>query len=247
MRNTTNRSRAAATLGATDAVILCGGKGTRLQPLISDRPKGLAPVRGRALLDILVDDLVAQGLRRVIFCVGHLKEQIIAHFSGRCEADFVFSEETAPLGTGGAVKNAEGLIQSDPFLVMNGDSICSVDLHALLEFHHARGADVTMVVAQDRERGDAGAIGLAADSRIRSFNEKPAPGSAVSGHINAGIYLVKRALLDSRPRGYPFSLEHDVFPQLADNGRCFGFAVAGAVVDIGTPDRYRRTQGDLTE
>ena len=233
-------------LGSVDAVVLCGGKGTRLRTIISDRPKGLAPVRGRALLDILVDDVVAQGIRRVIFCVGHLKEQIIAHFSGRREADFVFSEETTPLGTGGAVKNAAGLIGSDPFLVMNGDSICRVDLHTLLEFHYTNGAELTIVVAQDRERGDAGAIGLATDSRIRSFNEKPLTGSTVPGHINAGIYLVKRALLDSWPRAYPFSLEHDVFPQLVGNGRCFGFAVAGAVVDIGTPERYRRAQSDPT-
>jgi NDP-sugar pyrophosphorylase family protein len=247
MRDTTDKSRAATALGAVDAVILCGGRGTRLQPVISDLPKGLAPVRGRALLDILVDDLLAQGFRRVIFCVGHMKEQIIAHFSGRTEADFVFSEETTPLGTGGAVKNAAGLIQSDPLLVMNGDSICRVDLRALLEFHYAHDADLTIVVAEDRERSDAGAIGLATDNRIRSFHEKPSPGSAVPGHINAGIYLVKRALLDSWPRKYPFSLEHDVFPHLADNGRCFGFPVVGSVADIGTPERYRRMQNDAIE
>jgi D-glycero-alpha-D-manno-heptose 1-phosphate guanylyltransferase len=247
MRDATDRSRTAVTLGAVDAVILCGGKGTRLQPVISDRPKGLAPVRGRALLDILVDDLVAQGLRRVILCVGHLKEQIIEHFSDRREADFLFSEETAPLGTGGAVKNAGGFIQSDPFLVMNGDSICRVDLKALLEFHHARDADLTMVVAEDPERGDVGAIRLGTDCRILSFHEKPAPGSRVPGHINAGIYLFKRTLLDSWLRKYPLSLEHDVFPQLADDGRCFGFAVTGSVVDIGTPERYRRVQSNSVE
>src|SRR5690349_21298843 len=125
MSNAANRNTATARLGAIDAAILCGGKGTRLQPVISDLPKGLAPVRGRALLDILVEDLVAQGLRRIILCVGHMKEQIISHFSGRRDADFLFSEETAPLGTGGAVKNAAEFIRSDPFLVMNGDSMCS--------------------------------------------------------------------------------------------------------------------------
>ena len=201
-------------------------------------------MRGRALLDILVEDLVAQGSRRIILCVGHMKEQIISHFSGRRDADFLFSEETAPLGTGGAVKNAAEFIRSDPFLVMNGDSMCSVNLQALLEFHHARDADLTMVVVEDRTRGDAGAIRLGADYRIVSFHEKPVPGSAVSGHINAGVYLVRRAMLDSWPRKYPFSLENDVFPGVADGGRCFGFVAAGSVVDIGTPERYRRAQSD---
>jgi NDP-sugar pyrophosphorylase family protein len=242
MQKAASENPGAAMLAAVDAVILCGGKGTRLQPVISDRPKGLAPVRGRALLDILVDDLVSQGLRRIILCVGHLKEQIIAHFSDRHDADFLFSEETAPLGTGGAIKNGERLIRSDPFLVMNGDSICRVDLRALLAFHHTHRADLSMVVAEDPDRGDAGKIGLATDYRIRSFHEKPPPGSSSPAHINAGIYLFRRAMLESWPRRYPFSLEHDVFPQLALDRRCFGFAATGLVFDIGTPERDRKMQ-----
>ena len=235
----------APALGLVDAVILCGGSGTRLQSVVADRPKGLASVQGRALLDILVDDIVGQGIRRIIFCVGYLKEQIIAHFSGRPEAEFLFSQETSPLGTGGAVKHATGLIRSDPLLVMNGDSICRVDLLQLLAFHTAHTADLTLVVAQDRERRDAGTMVIAPDGRICSFAEKPDAPRAGTGWINAGIYLVRRELPDAWQDKYPFSLEYDVFPQLAAGRRCFGFTTSSEVVDIGTPERYRRAQSDL--
>lgn len=231
-------------LEEVDAVILCGGKGTRLQSVVIDQPKGLAPVDGRALLDILVDDVLAQGVRRVIFCVGHLKEQIISHFSARPEAEFLFSTETSPLGTGGAVKHAARMIVSNPFLVMNGDSICRVDLRQLLAFHKSHAADATIVVAPDHERRDAGTIGIDPEGRISSFDEKPAAGAG-TGLINAGIYLLRRELPDAWQTAYPFSLEYDVFPQMAAGRRCFGFGTENKVVDIGTPERYQRAQIDL--
>jgi D-glycero-alpha-D-manno-heptose 1-phosphate guanylyltransferase len=227
-----------------DAVVLCGGKGARLQSALPDRPKALAPVGERALLDILVEDLVVQGVRRIILCVGYLKEQIIAHFSGRTEASFLFSEETAPLGTGGAVRNAARLIESDPLLIMNGDSLCRFDLQALLAFHQVNSAALTIVVAQDRERHDVGTIRLAQDRRIRVFSEK---GNADGGpgYINAGIYLMRRGLIESWRRGDPLSLEYDVLPRLVASERCFGFVVSSQVIDIGTPERYQRAQGGL--
>lgn len=234
----------ATTPGAVDAVILCGGQGTRLQSVIANQPKGLAAVNGRALLDILVDDLIAQGVRRIILCVGHLKEQIIEHFGGRTDAKFLFSEETSPLGTGGAIKHASGMIKSEPFLAMNGDSVCRIDLHQLLAFHNSHAADATIVVAPDSERRDAGTIGIDPDGRIFSFDEKAAGGT---GLINAGIYLFKGGLPDSWRNEYPFSLEYNVFPQLAVGRRCFGFSTANKVVDIGTPERYQQAQNDLAE
>jgi NDP-sugar pyrophosphorylase family protein len=237
----------AATLGAIDAVILCGGKGTRLQSVVANQPKGLAAVNGRPLLDILVDDVIHQGVRRIILCVGHLSEQIIEHFSGRADAEFLFSAETTPLGTGGAIKHAAGKIRSDPFLAMNGDSICRVELREFLAFHNSHAADATIVVAPDTERRDAGTIGMGADGRIASFDEKLAAADAGTGLINAGIYLFKRELPEAWDRDYPFSLEYDVFPQIAAGARCFGFRTANKVVDIGTPERYRRAQDDLAK
>jgi NDP-sugar pyrophosphorylase family protein len=203
---------------AMDAVILCGGMGTRLQPVIPDRPKGLATIRGRPFLDILVDDLLAQGIRRFVLCVGHLKEQIIEHFGGRDDADFLFSVENAPLGTGGAIRNALHLIRSDPFLALNGDSFCRVDYAALLRFHREKAAMLTVVAAPVRDRKDGG------------------------NSINAGIYVIPRKTADAWRFEDPFSLEREVIPPLVAGRRCYGFAVDSEVIDIGTPERYSKAQ-----
>ena len=98
------------TTAEIDVLVLCGGVGSRLHPLISDRPKGMALIGGRPFLDILVEDLLKQGFRRIIFCVGHLKEQIIARYKSRDDAEYLFSQEDVPLGTGGAVQNALPLV-----------------------------------------------------------------------------------------------------------------------------------------
>jgi len=118
-----------------DALIVCGGLGTRLQAVVSDRPKGLATISGRPFLDILVEELLQQGFDRLIFCTGHGSDQVAAHYSGRSGEQFVFSAEDHPLGTGGAVRNALPHVRSDPFAVVNGDSFCRVAYADLFAFH----------------------------------------------------------------------------------------------------------------
>ena len=231
-------------IAAIDAVILCGGLGTRLQPVVPDRPKALAAIQGTPFLDILVDDLRRQGIRRFVFCVGHMKEQIIAHFSGRTDSDYFFSAEDSPLGTGGAVRNAQPLIRSDPFLVLNGDSFCRVDYAALLRFHQAKRSALTVVAAPIRNRDDGGTLQLDQEGRLVSFQEKSTAPAA--RFINAGVYLMPLDIVRGWLPDRPFSLERDVFPQLAATRRCFGFAVDSDVIDIGTPDRYQGAQSGLS-
>ena len=224
-----------------DAVILAGGLGTRLEPLVKDRPKALADVSGRPFIDILIDELVSQGVRRIIFCLGHRREQIISHVAGRADATFLFAEEIVPLGTGGALKNASSLISSDPFLLMNGDSFCRVAYAELMEFHKRRGAALTMVVSEARGRADAGNVTLTAEGRITGFREK-----SDATHpflINAGIYLIRRAVLQSLSLQYPFSLERDILPLLIHGGNMYGYVVSEEVIDIGTPERLTFAQG----
>ncbi len=228
-----------------DAVILAGGLGTRLQTVVSDRPKPLATIQDRPFLDLLVDDLLHQGLRRFVLCISHQREQIVAHFQARRDAEFVFSEETHPLGTGGAVRHALPLIRSNPFILLNGDSYCRVDLDALLDFHVTRGAQASMVVTAARGRNDGGNIDLAADGRITAFREKAAVSTGGPALINAGIYVLPRDLPATWNHPDPLSLERDVFPQLAASGKCFGLMVESEVFDIGTPDRYADAQQRL--
>jgi NDP-sugar pyrophosphorylase family protein len=229
----------------TDAVILAGGLGTRLQGTVSDRPKPLAAIQGRPFLDLLVDDLMHQGLRRFVLCVSHQREQIVAHFQTRHDAEFLFSEEPSPMGTGGAVRHALPLIRSDPFLLLNGDSWCRVDLGALLDFHANRGAQTSIVVTAARGRNDGGNIDLAEDGRITAFREKAAVVTGRPALINAGIYVLAYDLPATWQHPDPLSLERDIFPQLAAGGGCFGFPVESEVIDIGTPERYADAQRRL--
>ncbi len=228
-------------MNSVNAVILAGGFGTRLRSTIGDRPKPLAMIQGRPFLDILVGDLLRQGIRRIVMCVSHQREQIIAHYSARSDAEILFSEETSPLGTGGAVRHATPLIASDPFLLLNGDSFCRVDLGALLAFHNSRMAQVSMVITAARGRTDGGNIELAADGRICAFREK-AGTTGRPALINAGIYVIPRNLPAAWREPDPLSLEQVVLPQLAAAGGCFGFLVNSEVIDIGTPERYADAQ-----
>ena len=226
-----------------DAMVLAGGFGTRLGGLIGQTPKPMAAIRGRPFLDLLVDDLVAQKVTRIILCVGYLREQIVAHYRARSDAEILFSEETVPLGTGGAVKGAARLVRSDQVLILNGDSYCNVRIGDFFAFHESKMAEISMVLANSGSRVDAGSVDVAGDGRILRFVEKSA--ASRTPFINAGIYLMPRSLPATWTFPVPFSLENDVFPRAALNGKCFGFRVESELIDIGTPDRYREAQDRL--
>jgi len=226
-------------------MILAGGLGTRLREIVSDRPKPMAAIHGRPFLDILISDLLRQGLRRIILCVGHGRDQVIAHYRDRRDADYLFSEEETPLGTGGAVRHAAGLVSSDPFLVLNGDSWCAVDYARFLEFHVEKHAEFSIVVAAARGRADGGTVELADNARITRFREKAAISGAARPYINAGVYLLRKSLTATWQQPAPFSLEHNILPGLVEGGRCYGYTVEGEVVDIGTPERYAAAQAKL--
>jgi NDP-sugar pyrophosphorylase family protein len=226
-------------------MILAGGLGTRLREVVTDRPKPMAAIQGRPFLDLLITELLRQGLRRIILCISHGREQILAHYQDRSDAEYLFSEEETPLGTGGAVRHAAGLVSSDPFLVLNGDSWCAVDYAHFAEFHSAKQAEFSMVVAAARGRADGGTVELADDARITRFREKAGLSDATRTYINAGVYLLRKGSPMTWRQPTPFSLEHDILPGLAQAGRCFGYAVEGEVVDIGTPERYAAAQAKL--
>ena len=233
---------AAPGVSPADVLVLCGGLGTRLQPVVHDRPKGLATISGRPFLDILAEDLIRHGLRRIVLCAGHGAEQIVAHFKGRRDAEFVFSIEPRPLGTGGAVRHALAQVLTDPFLVVNGDSFCPVVYADLLADHARHGPAATLVVTPAADRADIGAIEAGSDGRVLSFSEKPGTAKREGRCVNAGVYVLQRDLIESESADTPLSLERDVFPKVARAGRCRAFRVAGPLIDIGTPERYAAAQ-----
>ena len=229
-----------------DAIVLCGGAGLRLRSVIGESPKPLADVAGRPFLELLLRQLRRNGLDRVILAVGYQHEAIQAQFQDRAFGlNLIYSIETHPLGTGGALRHAADLVESESVLAMNGDSYTDADLTAFTDRHRESRADLSVVVVPPDGRGDCGSVRLAVDGAVLSFQEKPGPIEVA--YINAGIYLISRRLLLEIPQGSS-SLERELVPRWLQEGkRIWGFIQSGGCLDIGTPERYRMAQDLLAE
>ncbi len=227
-------------LGGLTALILCGGAGTRLRPLIGNLPKSLAPVGGRPFVHHLFEYLRQQGISDVILCTQYGAEQIQEY----CKEGsgwglrIRYSKEEKPLGTAGAVKKAERLIKSSSFMVFNGDSLIQADLSNLLRFHEERGAQISLVLAEVSDKTRYGAVHLNNHGEILGFEEKEGKGR---GWVNAGIYLLNRNVLDPMPENRPISMEKDILPRFSGKG-LYGLIVDGSLIDIGTPEDYQKAQ-----
>jgi D-glycero-alpha-D-manno-heptose 1-phosphate guanylyltransferase len=223
------------------AVLLVGGKGTRLRTVLSGAPKPLAVVGNKSFLDLLVRQLRFQGIRRLVMCTGYLSDQIEKAFGDGHDLDAAieYSKETKPLGTAGALRLAQGCLQNVPeFVVMNGDSFLEIDFSQLLKFHRQHGGVATLAVHQVENAGRYGAVQVDASGRVTGFAEKT--GRISPRVINAGVYVFSSAVFQHLPEG-PASLETDIFPRLIDH-KMFAMQQHGLFIDIGTPEDYARAQ-----
>jgi D-glycero-alpha-D-manno-heptose 1-phosphate guanylyltransferase len=223
------------------AVLLVGGKGTRLQSVVSSKPKPLAPVGEKSFLHLLIRQLRSQGIRELVMCSGYLADQIENELGDGRALDVAirYSKENEPLGTAGALKLAEPLLAGhSDFLVMNGDSFLEMDIPRFVEFHHSKNGLFSVAVRRVENAARYGTVEIDQHYRITGFKEKT--GSTASGLINGGVYVFKSSLLASIPTG-PSSLERDILPNLLDRG---GYALEqqGMFIDIGTPEDYARAQ-----
>jgi D-glycero-alpha-D-manno-heptose 1-phosphate guanylyltransferase len=237
---TTNSQRQNAPDNIT-AVLLVGGIGTRLQPVVSSTPKPLALVGNAPFLQLLVRQLRSQGIRHLVMCTGHLADQVENEFGDghKWDVQIAYSRESQPLGTAGAVKLAEHHVPQDSdFLVMNGDSFLELDFSEFLRFHRAHDGLISLAVRTVPDAARYGTVQLDAGNRVVGFREKI--GSAVPGVVNGGVYAFKRAILQHLPDG-PGSLEKDVFPRLLGLG-VYALEQRGMFIDIGTPEDYARAQ-----
>jgi len=230
-----------------DAVLLCGGAGLRLRSVIGNAPKGMADFAGRPFLELLLRQLGRHGFERAILAVGYQKDLIHSHFGerafGLCLA---YSIESCPLGTGGALRNAADMIESEDVLVMNGDSYTDADLGKFVVDHHEANADLSVVVVTVDGRDDCGSVLLDGSGKLAGFAEKQDPFHAP--YVNAGIYLMSRQMLYEMPPGLEISLEREFFPRWLRQGKYIkGFVCSGRCVDIGTPERYQRAQDILAK
>lgn len=226
------------------AVLLVGGAGTRLRPVVSDRPKSLAEIGGRPFLAFLLDELAASGLRRAVLCTGYLGDHVEAAFGSNYDSlSLTYSREPEPLGTAGALAYCAGRLGSDPVLVLNGDSYCETNLPAFLSWHLARKSPASLVLTKVPNVSRYGRVMLGAGGEIVRFEEKTAqalPTEAV-GWINGGIYLLAKKTLSTLLRGRALSLEREVFPALVGQGLA-GYTGGGRFLDVGTPASYGEAQ-----
>ncbi len=230
------------------ALILAGGEGTRLRPLTSTVPKPVVPLVDRPFLTYMLEWLHRHGVDDVILSCGFMAEGVRSVLGDGSELGIRlrYIEEPQPLGTGGALKFAEELLE-DRFFMLNGDVLSDMDLTAQLEQHERTGARATLALVPVEDPSRYGLVRLNHDVSVKEFVEKPGPEQIDTNLINAGAYILEREILDALPpAGSRVSIERQVFPTLVGNG-LFGYPAHGYWLDIGTPDGYLQATYDILE
>ncbi len=221
-----------------EAIILAGGKGTRLKSMVSDRPKPLADINGQPFLSILMSFLICQGCQHFILATGHQREMIRSQYADEyLGIPISYSEETAPLGTGGAFMNARQKLKKDgPFLVLNGDTFFPIDLRMLEKKFTETQSDVTIALFKTNESGRYGAAEHDERGLITLTTEKANAGESANG----GMFMIEPTKVNLiRNMDLPSSFESDFLPTLARlGGRITGLTFNEPFSDIGVPRDY---------
>jgi mannose-1-phosphate guanylyltransferase len=229
-----------------DAVVLVGGKGTRLRPLTLSAPKPMLPTAGLPFLTHLLSRIAAAGIEHVILSTSYQAAVFEAEFCGgsKLGLQIEYVTEEQPLGTGGGIANVADRLRHDTVMVFNGDVLSGADLGHLVDFHQTNRADVTLHLVRV---GDPRAFGCVPteDGRVTAFLEKTE--DPPTDQINAGCYVFDRPVIDRIPRGREVSVEREVFPALlADAGvKVCGYVDATYWRDMGTPEDFVRGSSDL--
>lgn len=221
-----------------EAIVLAGGLGTRLRSVVADLPKPMAPVAGRPFLAWLLDELDRAGFTKAILAVGYKHKSIREYFGDRHgQIELLYSIETEPLGTGGALKQALAMATAARVFVINGDTHVALDYPAMEQAHEKVGARLTMAACAVPDVGRFGAMDIDSRNHVAGFFEK---GRSGPGHINAGVYLMARDLLANNGLPDKFSFENDfLLPNLVAI-KPLAFPTEGAFLDIGVPEDYAR-------
>ncbi len=216
------------------AVILAGGAGTRLRPLTFRRPKPMLPVANRPIMEHIIRLLGRHGFRDIAATLQYMPDSIRGFFRDGSE----------PLGTAGGVKCFQRELD-ETFVVISGDALTDFDLTRLIDFHHRKGAMVTMALRRVEDPRQFGVVELDGRGRVVRFLEKPTQEQAFSNLVNTGIYVIQREVLDLVPPGQFFDFSRNLFPLLLERGEgLFGCEMSGYWCDIGTPQAYIQANHD---
>lgn len=230
----------------TDAVILVGGKGTRLRPLTVSTPKPMLPTAGVPFLSHLLARIKAAGITHVVLGTSFKAEVFEDYFGDGADLglEIEYVVEDKPLGTGGGIRNVYDKLRANTVMVFNGDVLGGTDLGGILDAHHAKNADVTMHLVRVPDPRAFGCVPTDAEGRVSAFLEKTE--DPPTDQINAGCYVFRRELIGEIPADRVVSVERETFPRLLEEERrVFGYVDNAYWRDMGTPSDFVRGSSDL--
>lgn len=228
------------------AFVLAGGKGERLRPLTDSLPKPLVKVAGRPILEYNVELLALHGVKEIVLATGYMHEKIREYFGdgSRFGVSIVYNIEEEPLGTGGALKEAEEML-SEKFFMLNGDNIADFNLAKMAEQHSQSGALATIALVEAEDITGYGVARLSG-KKIVEFVEKPTKDSEPSKFVNAGAYIIDKKALEFLPRGFNL-IEKTLFPVLASKGRLSAYIHHGIWFTTDTFERLEKAEKEVLE
>ena len=236
----------------TEAILLVGGRGTRLRPLTVHTPKPMVPAAGVPFLTHQLARARAAGVEHIVLATSYLAEVFEPYFGdgSALGLDLEYVTEEEPLGTGGAIRNVASRLRSgpdDPVLIFNGDILTGLDIPALVSTHETSGADVSLHLTRVEDPRAYGLVPTDSSGRVTAFLEKPqTPEEIVTDQINAGAYVFRRSVIDTIPQGRPVSVERETFPDLLATGAHLqGMVDSTYWLDLGTPQAFVRGSADL--
>jgi D-glycero-alpha-D-manno-heptose 1-phosphate guanylyltransferase len=228
----------------TEAIILAGGFGTRLQTVVNDLPKPMANVVDKPFLHYVVKQLMQQGIQRIVFSVGYKSEYIIDYFSNKdFGIEMLFQKESEPLGTGGGIKYAMQACQSSDVLVLNGDTYFDIDFSLLHNLYLEKKAKAALALRFVADAGRYGQVSVDKQNTIVAFEEKNL--SAIkAGCINGGTYILNKNYFIENTNT-KFSIEKDFFEKQVEQGILVGHVYDSYFIDIGIPEDYYKANEDF--
>ena len=230
------------------AIILVGGKGTRLRPLTYETPKQMLPLVGVPMIECVLESLARHGVTDAVLSLGYLPDRFTEAYPSNLISGVrvTYAVEREPLDTGGAIRFAATFAGVDEtFLVVNGDVLTDLDVTRLLKFHHECGGEATIALHPVDDPSHFGVVPTADDGRVLAFVEKPPPGEAPTNLINAGTYVFEPRALDRIAESGPVSIERVTFPALAAADALYALSDEAYWLDTGTPQLYLQANVDV--
>lgn len=231
------------------AIILLGGFGKRLRPFTCHTPKPLLPILNQPEVLYQLELLKMHKIREVIFCLNYLSKNFLNYFGSgkKFNLKIHYLYEKFPLGTGGAIKNAEKFFGQEPVIILNGDILTDINLTELIKFHKTKNAVLTITLVRVKDPTIYGLVETDSNNKILQFLEKPSWDEVTCNTINAGIYVFNPELLQYIPPGINYSVERGLFPLLVEKKKpVYGYIPTNCYwLDIGTVEKYLQAHSDI--